>query len=164
MAEVVGVCESTIRKWIREGKLDRNATREDLERLVEQRRQDREEREEAARVHEAAKILGIDRRTVIRWRAIGQLPLDATREFLEELAAQRRREEEARRRGETPVRLSLHAQRQQEAKAARLAEIEEQVQAGVLKVRKLTRRDLKRLEQGRARRLLPYETDRQAAA
>ena len=41
MAEVVGVCESTIRKWIREGKLDRNATREDLERLVEQRRQDR---------------------------------------------------------------------------------------------------------------------------
>ena len=53
-------------------------------------------------MHEAAKILGIDRRTVIRWRAIGQLPLDATREFLEELAAQRRREEEAGAGGRLP--------------------------------------------------------------
>lgn len=105
---------------------------------------------------EAARILGVDRRTVIRWRASGRLAVDATRAELEEMADQRRQNRE-----ETPVRLSCHAQRLAERKAEAKARLEDLVKAGQLTVRRLTPADLKRLEQGRARRLLP--DDRQAA-
>ena len=137
----------------------RTAWNERSRQEAEERR--RQERERPTR-REIADALGISSRSVTRKTTAGDLPAQMTWDQLEEFA----REYAARAPEETPAperKLSPHAARKAEAKAVRLAEIEEQIKAGELKVRKLTRKDLARLEQGRERRL-PLSDIREVAA
>lgn len=169
IAEALGIGVSTARDWVQEAFISGD---EPLERLREQRKELVERRQriaEARRVAgrtaelsraEMARILDVSDRTVGRWIREGHLSPAATRAEIEGLA-ERRRQESAEK-ASPPVELSAHARRRAEAKAEAQARLQEQIDSGELRVRRITAKDLAILEAGRERRL-PL-SDREVAA
>lgn len=186
IGEALGIGSSTACEWIRSGLITGCEPLEELrerrEELIEQRRvlasekmhaanvarrekgarrrREEVERREAERLTRAemAEVLGVNVSTIRRWVTTGQVSPDATRAELEELAERRRQELEAK-----AVELSAHARRQASAKAAARAALQEQIDRGEIKVRRITPEDVARLEAGRERRL-PLSDIREVAA
>lgn len=155
IGEALGVSSGAAGHWIKDGVLTGQETIEWIlahrDELLERRR-----------------VLGMEKRlatyTSARLEAEQKRRAEAVRRR-EEKERQRRAElqrlrEEAEQRREEDSPVSYHTKRA-EARAAARAEFEELVASGQLKVRKATAEDFQRLEQARARRLLP--DDRQAA-